>query len=53
MYVCHVVLDDEDLMDVTRFAKKDDVTIEEWVQTAVDEQVSAELEFEGSANNHN
>ena len=46
VYVYHVVLNDDDLENIKRWAEARNVTVEEWIQSAVDEQIEAELELE-------
>ncbi len=46
MYVYHVVLNDDDLENIKRWAEASGMTVEEWIQSAVDQQIEAELELE-------
>lgn len=46
MYVYHIVLNDDDLENIKRWAEARGMTVEEWIQSAVDGQIEAELEFE-------
>ena len=46
MHVYHVVLNDDDLENIKRWAEATAMTVEEWIQSAVDQHIEAELEFE-------